>query len=297
MDQADRTGSGIGADGFGVGVVRAVRTFRVGHDGGLYPLSTDQPWTAGDNTACCRLGREHRAPASDCRCGFYAYGHPAWAAAQPPARSVLAVVALWGSIEVASRGLRAEHGRVEALWLHPRRVRPELRQLLDGRYPNVQVYEDREQLLEQHPLTALEGVQPPRLRGLAPRLLAWLWALLAAVVAGVGAVPATDVITSEAGGALWMTAFAVPLLAVLAALVIRSAVAATAGWLGLGWMLSSTSDTLQAVWLSRLPLLAGIALAIAVWLDQATPGRVVPRWYTRLQRRSNSALRHRWGWR
>ena len=46
-----------------------------------------------------RRGDAHATPAPGCRCGFYAYGDLAWVGAQPPSRSALAVVALWGEID------------------------------------------------------------------------------------------------------------------------------------------------------------------------------------------------------
>lgn len=60
----------------GVGVVRAIRTFRIGHDGGLYPVNTATTWTLGWNVATCARGRAHTPPDPDCRCGFYVYFHP-----------------------------------------------------------------------------------------------------------------------------------------------------------------------------------------------------------------------------
>lgn len=191
MGDAAGSGGDVLADAFGIGEVRAVRTFRLGPDGRLYPLSNDEPWADGANTARCQLGHGHRSPAPGCRCGFYAYGHPAWTTAQPPARAVLAVCAFWGGVEVASRGLRAaEYGRIEGIWLQPARVGPQLRRSVRARYPNVPVYDDRQQLLTEHPLTVLDDYQPPRLRGRGLRLLAWLAAILAGAVAIVGFLPA-----------------------------------------------------------------------------------------------------------
>lgn len=53
-----------------------VRTFRVGADGGLYPVNSSTAWTEGWNTATCARGRDHAPPDPDCRCGFYVYAHP-----------------------------------------------------------------------------------------------------------------------------------------------------------------------------------------------------------------------------
>ena len=122
-------------------------------------------------------------------------------------------------------------------------------------------------------------------------------AILAGTVAIVGSVPAQQAITSRLGAVVWMMAFGVPLLAVLASLPLRSAVMATAGWTGVCWMLTSTAGSLESVWTSRLPLLAGVALAAAYWVDQALPGRPVPRWYVGPRWRARGAAPRRRGWR
>jgi hypothetical protein len=70
----------------GVGDIHMVRTFRVGADGGLYPVNSATAWIDGWNTATCGRGRSHTPPAADCRCGFYVYSHPAYVLAQAPAR-------------------------------------------------------------------------------------------------------------------------------------------------------------------------------------------------------------------
>ena len=106
-----------------VGEIRALRTFRIGPGGVLYPLFSNTPWSDGTNTARCRAGgasdesAEHRAPEPDCTCGFYAYACEAAAAEYPNARHVLATVACWGRVIAGTRGIRAEHGRIEAIWM------------------------------------------------------------------------------------------------------------------------------------------------------------------------------------
>ncbi len=102
-----------------VGQIRALRTFRIGPDGALYPLFSKEPWEDGVNTArCLRKDRPpHPGPDPDCTCGFYAYGGEQWVGEHPQSRHVLAVVACWGRIIAGTRGLRAEHFRIEALWL------------------------------------------------------------------------------------------------------------------------------------------------------------------------------------
>ncbi|MGZ4567248.1 MAG: hypothetical protein ACXVFZ_10695 [Blastococcus sp.] len=180
-----------------VGEIRALRTFRVGPGGRLYPLFTDAPWQAGENTALCRLPRrpstdirdvsaEHRAPDPECSCGFYAYGSEAAAAEYPHARHVLGVVTCWGRVIAGTRGLRAEHCRIEALWLSEN-VPADLSELVRASYPSAAVYRNRTRMLAEHPATPLDcyelDAHPRPSRG---RLLLPVAALTALVV---GALP------------------------------------------------------------------------------------------------------------
>jgi len=269
-------GPGGAADSYAVGEVRAIRTFRVGRDGGLYPLYTDRPWSAGENTAVCRR-RPHTAPDRDCRCGFYAYGHPVWTVAQPPSRSVLAVVALWGGVEIATRGVRAGYGRIEGLWLH-HRVPAGVVRAVQERYPQVAVHRDRGALLTDHPLTVLAGYRQPRLLGRRRQVVSVAAAALTAAVLLVGALPARQLITSPETALLWSAATGAVCLTAVAGLALRSAATVTAGVVGLGWMVSSTgADELGAVWLSRVPLLLAVVGCALVWWDLAAVGRPIPR--------------------
>lgn len=263
-------------DAFAVGEVRAIRTFRLGRDGGLYPLYEDRAWASGANTAACKRGREHVAPDPDCRCGFYAYGDLAWTVAQPPAARVLAVVALWGSLEVATRGVRAEHGRVQAVWLH-RRVPDHLARAVQARYPDVEVLRDRDALLQRHPLTALEGYRGPRLAGHRRQVASRLLAAVAPLVLLVGCLPADQLIVNASGAIVWTAAVAVVYMTLVAGLAMRSPAVAAAGMVGLGWMLTTTGNGAVTVWITRLPLLAGALLSAVLRLDLAAVGRPIPR--------------------
>lgn len=279
-------------DAFAVGEVRAIRTFRLGRDGGLYPLYADRAWAPGENTAACKRGHEHVAPAPDCRCGFYAYGDLTWTVAQPPAVRVLAVVALWGSLEVATRGVRAQHGRLQAVWLH-RRVPDQLARAVRDRYPDVEVLCDRAALLQRHPLTTLEGYRPPRLAGRRRKVVSRLLALLAALVLLVGCLPADELIVNALGAIVWTAAVAVVCATLVAGLGMRSPAVAAAGMVGLGWMLTTTGDGAATVWATRLPLLAGGLLSAVLWLDLAAVGRPIPRRRQLALRRAVARLRRR----
>lgn len=264
------------AESYGVGEVRAIRTFRLGADGGLYPLYDDRPWGPDANTATCKRGRGHSAPDPDCRCGFYAYGDLTWTVAQPPAVSVLAVVALWGALEVATRGVRAEHGRLQAVWLH-RRVPEHLVDAVRSRYPAAEVLRDRGALLQRHPLTPLQGYRAPRLTGRRRRLVTRLLAVLAGLVLLIGCLPARLLVVNAPGAIVWTGAVAVVCMTMLAGLGMRSAAVGTAGTVGLGWMLSTTGADAAAVWTTRLPLLAAVVISAVLWLDLAATGRPIPR--------------------
>ncbi len=226
---------------YAVGQVRVVRTFRLGRDGGLYPLYDDRPWTAGVNTAVCKRDRRHAAPDPDCRCGLYGYGHQVWTRAQPPSRSVLAVVAVWGALEVATRGVRAEQGRIEAVWLHPR-VSRQLTEAMRRRYPQVHLVRERSVLLRRYPLTALEGYRQPRLTGRALHTVTAVLAVLAVLVGLIGCLPAEQLIINRSGAIVWTTAVALACLTVVVGLGMRSAAVGTAGMIGLGWMLTTSAD-------------------------------------------------------
>jgi hypothetical protein len=86
-----------------------------------------------------------------------------------------------------TRGVRAEHARVEAIWMSPT-VPPELVAMVRERYPSVSVYTDRAAMLAEHPPTDLDCYEEPA-QAEAPwrRFGRWL-AIVGAVV--IGALPA-----------------------------------------------------------------------------------------------------------
>jgi hypothetical protein len=146
-----------------VGEIRALRTFRVGL-GRLHPVTYDQagPWQSGMNTARCAHGHTPAAPG--CMCGFWAYGTYRAARRYAEARRVLAVVACWGRVVPGTHGLRAQHARIEAIWLSARIPRP-LVKLLRIHYPSVTFYRSKRLMLIRHPPTRLDSYRPePRRR-------------------------------------------------------------------------------------------------------------------------------------
>jgi hypothetical protein len=191
-----------------VGEVRAVRTFRIGPDGRLYPLYADTPWASGTNTAHCRaIGgaaaerEDHDAPEPGCTCGFYAYADEPPPAEQPFAQHVLAVVSCWGRIVAGTRGLRAEHARIDAIWMSGR-VPPVLAGQVAERYPTVAIHQDKDVMLAEHELTRLDCYEPigPRPRTGARVTITAL--LLVAL--GLGCLPANWLWRDQEARLLWL---------------------------------------------------------------------------------------------
>jgi hypothetical protein len=175
-----------------VGEIVGLRTFRVDSSGALLPLFSGGVWYDGENTAMCAppTGRHgdrapgHAVPDDRCECGFYAYGSAAAARQNHSMRHVQAVVSCWGSVVAGTQGVRAEHARIDAVWLAP--LAPEwLRRRVTVRYPSAQVYADADAMLAEHPLTPLPCYEqrPPR------RLQALTLALLLCAVLALGVLP------------------------------------------------------------------------------------------------------------
>lgn len=66
------------------------------------------------------LPEPHGSPHPDCQCGIYAYHRPGQQTYYGEFDWTEGVISCWGRIEAHRAGLRAEHGRVEALALPPR---------------------------------------------------------------------------------------------------------------------------------------------------------------------------------
>ena len=148
-----------------VGEIRALRTFRLSEYGYLNPVgyTAAGPWQDGANSARC-LGHGHTPAVPGCKCGFYAYGTYRAACDYAEARWLLAVVTCWGKVVPGTRGLRAQHARIEAIWLSARIPRRFVRRLRE-RYPSVTFYRSRRRMLRRHRPTALRSYEPePRPR-------------------------------------------------------------------------------------------------------------------------------------
>jgi hypothetical protein len=142
-----------------VGEIRALRTFRLAQYGRLYPARYGPagPWQDGANTARCHYGHTPAAPG--CMCGFWAYGTHRAARDFIEARRVLAVVACWGRVVPGTRGLRAQHARIEAIWVSAWVSRRLVRQLRE-RYPSATFYRSKRFMLIRHRLTRLDSYEP-----------------------------------------------------------------------------------------------------------------------------------------
>ena len=139
--------------------IRAVRTFRIGPQGRLYALLANTAWSHGTNTARCQPPPPdqpglHAAPSPNCTCGLYCYASDVAAAEHPNSRHVVAVVTCWGRVIAGTRGVRAEHARIEALWMSPK-VPPNLAARVVSRYPSASMYERRSTMFAAHPPTKL----------------------------------------------------------------------------------------------------------------------------------------------
>jgi hypothetical protein len=253
-----------------VGEVVGLRTFRIDDSGLLLPLFSDAAWYDGPNTAVCSppTGHHprgpHRVPADECECGFYAYGSDTSAAQNRNMRYVKAVVSCWGGVVAGTKGLRAEHARIDALWISPE-APTWLRKRVAVRYPSARLYADSSAMLAEHPLSTLSCYGRPGTRRLAPSVGA---ALLGAVLLVLGLLP-LDVLHSSA--ALWDAWLMVTgLIAALTAWLLVGThgaghVAAAFVVAGvLGWLLAPLFGL--SGWLLRVPVLRGVVVAVGGYL-------------------------------
>jgi hypothetical protein len=256
-----------------VGEIVGLRTFRVDESGLLLPLFSNQAWYDGVNTAVCapptgeRTRSSHAIAAPECECGFYAYGTVRAAERNRHMRFVQAVVSCWGSVVAGTQGVRAEHARIDAIWLDssvPKDVRCRIAQT----YPSARIYADRSALLAEHPLSELPCYEPPA----APRLVSRAaTGLLGAVMLALGLLPSSWLV-----GAVWGVWLAATLMT--AAVVVWlvgtegtghvAAAVVTAGVLA--WLVAPMFG--WAGWLLRLPVLRGIAVAAGGYLLSLRPG-------------------------
>jgi len=183
---------------------------------------------------------------------------------------VLAAVSCWGAVVAGTQGLRAEHARIDALWL-ARQVPPAVRHRVASRYPSARIYGDRAAMLAEHPPTQLPCYAPAPPRHLGR----WAAALLAAVtIVALGVVPIGVLRATAPLWALWLLATAT--------------LGAGALWLLLGprgtghraagvvvaevfaWVVSPAVG--MAGWLLRVPVLRALLVAGFGYLRTLRPG-------------------------
>lgn len=259
-----------------VGEVVGLRTFRVDESGLLLPLYSNRAWYDGTNTATCapptgdEPAVEHAVPDPACECGFYAYGTERAARANRRSRYVQAVVSCWGGVVAGTQGVRAEHARIDAIWMHPN-VPSWTRRRVASRYPSARLYADRATMLAEHPLSVLpcyaDNVERHPLRragavvagatllalGLLPAAMLHgtpvLWLAWLATTAGLGVVAAFLVVGSRARGHL------------------------AAAWIAAGvfaWMLAPQFGLVG--WLLRVPVMRALLVGAGAFLISLWPG-------------------------
>jgi hypothetical protein len=267
-----------------VGEVRALRTFRVAPDGRLHSLFSPNFWDNGTNTAGCSNLRvlsggvvSHPAPQTSCTCGFYAYGNVQSAREYPHAEHVLAVTACWGHVIAGTRGIRAQHSKVEALWLSDR-VPADLRSRVVERYPSVAIYRDRAAMLTEHPPTALDCYEPapPDRRSLGARLFD-VGALMAI---GLSAVSARLLGGADQAGPVWWVTSGIALVVALALGRWRTHTVSLPGrrllfWTVVLWVTAPLFGTPGAL-LVQVPMVAGGLLVLLVRAELVCSARQFP---------------------
>lgn len=257
-----------------VGEIVGLRTFRVDESGLLLPLFSNRAWYDGVNTATCAppTGEaertDHPVASPECECGFYAYGTEAAAARNRNMRYVQAVVSCWGSVVAGTAGVRAQHARIDALWLGSG-VSRSLRQRVAVTYPSARLYGDRTAMFAEHPLSQLPCYEPAPHR---PVLVRAATILTAAAVLMLGLLPASVLtgpvhtlwfaaVLSVAALMLWLL-FGQHGTGHVAAGIVAAGV--------LAWLAAPAFGL--AGWVLRLPLLRGLLLATVGYLLSLRPG-------------------------
>lgn len=284
-----------------VGEIRALRTFRIGPGGVLYPLFSELAWVDGINTARCRVpvpaGQEHPtgqeqpagqedgdaaahiAPEPDCTCGYYAYATETGAGEYPHTRHVLAVVACSGRVIAGTRGIRAEHARIEALWMSSA-VPDELVASVSSRYRSTAVYPDKSTMLTEHPPTPLDCYEIETHRQRASKGLAMRLAILSALV--IGLLPANWIWQHHNARLLWVAELCLFLLGAGVLRLTRRDQPARGAALFLAaivlWLIAPFAGA-AGILLLRLPI---IHIALLGWIHRVRVNREARRFPARI---------------
>jgi hypothetical protein len=247
-----------------VGEINALRTFRIGPDGRLYPLFSDLAWAHAANTARCNVPRAavdqfgeqpHVAPEPDCTCGYYAYASESGAAEHAHARYVLAVISCWGRVIAGTRGIRAEHARVDALWMSEI-VPRELAASVAARYPSTSIYADKSTMLTEHPPTQLDCYEKAADPAQNRQRLGLRIMIIAALV--IGSLPASWIWHNHDARLIWAGELAFFSIAAVILRVTRRDVRARGATLFYAaiamWLLAPFAGA-AGIFLLRLPIL------------------------------------------
>jgi len=259
-----------------VGEIVGLRSFRVDESGLLLPLYSNLSWYDGPNTATCAppTGDSHRhahaVPSPECECGFYAYGTVEAAGRNRHLRYVQAVVSCWGGVIAGTQGVRAEHARIDAIWLNPN-VASWTRKRVAARYPSARTYADRQTMLAEHPLSALDCYEQVAPHRIMPRLGA---ASAGAGLLALGLLPSTLLQQTTLLWDAWLLAtVAVGALVVWLLLGAHGPGHRAAAFVSVGvlaWLVAPLFG--PPGWLLRLPLLRGILVAGGGYLLSLRPG-------------------------
>jgi hypothetical protein len=185
-------------------------------------------------------------------------------------RYVQAVVSCWGGVVAGTQGLRAQHARIDAIWLHPN-VPTWARQRVAARYPSARVYADRRAMLAEHPLSQLDCYEDSPSRRSLPRAAA---ALSTGALLALGCLPTAALHQSHALWSAWLVAtgavaaIALWLLVGTHSIGHRAAAFVLAGLLA--WLLAPMFGL--AGWLLRAPLLRAAAVVAGGYLLSLRPG-------------------------
>jgi hypothetical protein len=259
-----------------VGEIVGLRTFRVDESGTLLPLYSNLRWYDGTNTATCapptgeRERHDHEVPAADCECGFYAYGTVRAASVNRSSRYVQAVVSCWGRVVAGTQGVRAEHARIDAIWLHPK-APPWVRRRVASAYPSARIFADRDAMLARFALSSLSCYAPERPR--RPLHLLGAGAGGAGLLC-LGLLPASVLHASSLLWDVWLSAtIAVAVLTCWLLAVAHGIGHVAAGMLTaglLGWLVAPMFGL--AGWLLRAPMLRGLLVFAGGYLLALRPG-------------------------
>lgn len=254
----------------------AVRTFRINtDDGSLVPIAQGthyRAWADGSAEAACAIGRDHRAPDEDCRCGLYAFGSAQDVTRQyAQARRVLAVVACHGRVVVGSRGVRAERARVVALWLDPG-LPAALVERATARYPSIPRFTDRAAMLAEFPPSRMQTYSDPS-GPLSSRRARLLFAVV--VLAAAAVVYSGGALREPAQVAALLVALAGGGVSLASSLGVRG-IGPSGGALGVGVMFVALALAVRGVPVSYavVPFLVVVLCYLAVALAH----RVAVRW-------------------